>query len=202
MVLGRWDQFPAPEDFWFDLHLWKSRIEPLWEYGWLLCSLHHSLFLLSIFSTVHKGNTVYQPLVLTVLFPLDDLHMCSWKIILKTKGGGEGSGKKKKYPLSVWQNCLESPLTSHCVLSVLPLHKSARGYDIRHGVWALLQLGAEELWKPWGWRGGREGIPVCPGWEQAARWGAASSASSELTLGVMLFLSQFSANEPFSSQPN
>lgn len=21
LVLGRWDQFPAPEDFWFDLHL-------------------------------------------------------------------------------------------------------------------------------------------------------------------------------------
>lgn len=97
--------------------------------------------------------------------------MCSWKIILKTKGGKGVERKKKKNPLSVCQNCLESPLTSHCVLSVLPLHKSARGYDISHGVWALLQPAAEEHWSQ-----GDGGDPCLSCLGADSRWGAESSS--------------------------
>lgn len=172
LVLGRWDQFPAPEDFWFDLHLWKGHTEPLWEYWWLLCSLHHPLFLLSIFSTVHKGNTVYQPLVLTVLFPLDDLHMCSWKIILKTKGGGEG--KEKNIPWVFGK--IAWNLLWHLIVFSLssPYTNQPEAMTSAMGSASLLLPGAEEHWKTWGRSGEREGITVCPSREQAARWWAAS----------------------------
>lgn len=48
---------------------------------------------------------------------------------------------------------------------------------------------------------GMEEIPVCPAWEQTAGEGQNPPASSELTLTVMLFLSQLSADEPSPSQP-
>lgn len=110
---------------------------------------------------------------------------------------GEGSGKKKN-PLSVWQNCLESPLTSHCALSVLPLHKSVRGYDTRRGVcWYYCH---EHRSAP-RWDAGVRGrdplsIPAATG-SQVMGSTPCSPASSGSPLRVTLFLSHLSVTGSF-----
>lgn len=127
--------------------------------------------------------------------------MCSWKIILKTSGGGEW---KEKNPLSAWQNCLESPLTSHCVLSVLPIHKSSRGYDIRHGVCWFTTAPSRGALKGMGMGGERQGITELlfflagnrqPGDGQHPFFSSWPRSTSK----VMLFLNQLTATESFQA---
>lgn len=91
-------------------------------------------------------------------FPLDDLHMCSWKIILKTSGGGEWKEKKSL-------ECLAKLLGISSDISLCSLCPPLTQISqrLRHQAWGLLLLlpWAQEHSKM-GCRGEREGSTVHP----------------------------------------
>lgn len=91
-------------------------------------------------------------------FPLDDLHMCSWKIILKTSGGGEWKEKKSL-------ECLAKLLGISSDISLCSLCPPLTQISqrLRHQAWGLLVLlpWAQERSKM-GCRGEREGSTVHP----------------------------------------
>lgn len=124
-------------------------------------------------------------------FPLDDLHMCSWKIILKTSGGGEW--KEKKIPWVFGK--IAWNLLWHLIVFSLSSPYTNQSEAMTSGMGSAgttatstgaLQDGMQ------GWEGGIPlSIPAGTG-SQVMGSIPCSSASSGLPLRVTLFLSHLS----------